>query len=478
MVDVFAGDATVENFVKGIRGNLLGLPSNFVVVECQICGGFPPPKDPEQLKHFNVEGIYDRLYGAATNNLVCASELSHPSNPDRNKPTLLKRDTFVDNSDARDTGFVYKVANMPSTPKTLDENYYKVNGKVVTAKLTIVDKTMLSIHLPGDGPNAEGKTIADFLKTYLPPNDEKICGIFGDTNITEKKSRKSRAEIVKEIVEALTVRYSGTWIVIMSDFKVSKTRFGFALANHQLKKSEPIVANAEGEADGTIFAFKIPDKFDVTTLNLAPNHTYCISGQDVVQSTDQSTKPIFTFNGPPGPTIPEPIFLDHSVLQFPASVVGLATGMELSAFTNIIVLNMGSIANSAEKNWATDNSIHSEAINAADKFIYDKAKEYYSLTYNGAPTEWSSYETITGSAMGGNIDKCIMTLNEGMSGDEYKQIVIAKLTELKTLFDSPASANGGKRRRKTTRKNRNKTSKYGGKKRRRSNKRKPKSMKV
>ncbi len=154
--------------------------------------------------------------------------------------------------------------------------------------------------------------------------------------------------------------------------------------------------------------------------------------------------------------------------------------MSLSSFTNIIVINAGSVTNSKDKNWATQNSIHSEAINDADKFLYEKATEYYSLTIDGEHTKWSTYENITGNEKGGNIDKCVMTLKEGKNGDEYKQTVINKLKELKTLFDStPPPPGGGKRRRKTMRKKRNKTNKSNnGKKRNRSNKRKPKSMKV
>jgi hypothetical protein len=503
MADVFAGGVKVEEFVSGGIRKLL---DGFVVRECQICGGFPPPIDETALARFNVDGIYARLYKAAETNLVCASELSHPTNSNRNdkgktsRPDLLQNATYVDNVAAMDTGFVYKTdSNLPDAmggEKEVDGVVSKYDkhtiGKIQNALLTIGDKTIVSVHLPGDGPKAETKSILQFLTSHLPPADGKICGIFGDTNITTSKTlgKLSRKDLIKEIAEALAAIYGGTWVVIMSDFEVLKMRFGFALPNHQLKKSEGDPKDGFFEADGTIFAYQMTEA-NAPIPTLKPNHSMCVSGGDLIMASKTDRLPIFSFatdvDGSVDATgmLVDDIFLDHSVLQFPASIVQGSTGMDLSKFKNIVALNMGSVVNSVEKDWNTKYAKFSADINATDKEIY----EYVTTAYTLSSGAWPAYVDIKGSEKSdpksSGLDMQLIVLNAGFTAEIVRTKIEELLGGLYTKMhsaDAAASAlerDGGKRRRKTMRKKRNKTNKSNsGKKRRRSNKRKPKSMKV
>uniref|UniRef100_A0A6C0JQK3 Uncharacterized protein n=1 Tax=viral metagenome TaxID=1070528 RepID=A0A6C0JQK3_9ZZZZ len=388
---------TVQDYVDVIRD----IDLEFINT-CAVAGGFNLPKQ-EVLKHLKIDSIFNRLFEIADNNLVFASEMGE-GKPEYNNVKFTQANNakirgleliHVPDSSAINDTCVLTSSMFIGEALGINSGKYTVEPGKGRYKLVPIDdhgNLIASIHLSGDGPagdkEKEPKTIANFIKSHLP-NDKNICMFCGDTNITTLKTpgEPSRQEIGKQIASALHKLNDNEWVVFMSDLKVDKMRSGFVLYNQQLKKSTyPEEGKDSSEADGTIFAIKISHQSAIDgILADIPSHYSCYTKDGTVKkSTVESIEPIYTFSGDnsldSNGQVIEKIFLDHSVLQLSADKCNtlLSPIILPTDIKNVIVLNMGSIANSGQKNWNTNNIDSYDEIVKADKALYDVLKVHES----------------------------------------------------------------------------------------------------
>jgi hypothetical protein len=363
---------------------------------CAVAGGFNLPEDPNVLQYLDIDSIFERLFKAAEGNIVFASEMGEKGKEnkgeaidvhnnkkfgDKNKMIRgLEPDTSVINDTCVISSIIGKIGGVEKKDK---------DGRYTLVKIEGTDKLIASIHLAGDGPKKEpeGKrTIKDFLHRQLP-NDENVCMFCGDTNITTEKTEGglSRLKIGKQIASALNSLNRGNWVVFMSDLKIDKMRSGFILYNQQLKKSTYKKVGVESaEADGTILAIKtsLEDEELTTICANTPSHYSCYTAcGSVKDSKSEDETPIYTFHDDVEKSlddnnqVKEKVFLDHSVLQLSTKMCNEIIGEGVLPVSekenNVIVLNLGSIANSGKKNWNTKNIKKYGKIVSADKALYE-----------------------------------------------------------------------------------------------------------
>jgi hypothetical protein len=366
-----------------------------------------------------------------------------------------------------DTGFVINQELPTSLSDSLSYNTVK-SGKSITSVLDFNGIKIASIHLPGDGPNGDGKSggpvsISTFLDNNLgslPANVNVVCG---DTNITVSKSSPS-VDREQQITEWFEKKSPGEWIVLMSGVKVGKHRRGFILRNQQLQKSVPESTN-DTEADGTIMAIKLGPNITkdsvfygmVSVLKTLNNSN---------DGNDESTENALMFKVPPEECLNdsgspvEKIWLDHSVLSIPMDTLCSLTGNTYNETypRNLIVVNMGSIVNAGNKNWNTKYLLYQSDINQADRDVYEIFRKYNHdeivRRYN-PDAKLPEYNAIDGK-----IIKNIL-INDSV---EMRKEIAMRVNDLKTKLDSKmGKMDGGnltkRRRSKFNRRiNRNKTS--------------------
>ena len=230
--------------------------------------------------------------------------------------------------------------------------------------------------------------------------------------------------------------FGGYWIVIMSNYRIDKIRKGFLLINQQINKSD-IEDNKKPEPDGTIIAIKLsnntgytvdpdsgaikeltnycndngydddqfernyrwhtsdessPDKRIVKNINgkikLGRNYN---PGKIMVFPETEYSNERFKNEYVPDPKnnpilkYPEPVFLDHSVVQIPSSLLNKLLKIDnISMFRSgnpfaedfmLFSLNMGSIVNSGKKNWNTKYIEYYKEIKDADRALYELVKK-------------------------------------------------------------------------------------------------------
>jgi len=460
-------DPRTSSIVDDIRN----IDVNFINT-CAVAGGFNLPTDPIALQYLKVNEIFDRLFKVAETNIVFASEMGSGKIADNNVKFGLGNNSKIrglelisDISDASVINDTCLVTSSDIKAALPDKGAYRMvpfdnSGNLIS-----------SIHLSGDGPIAEKgeKTIKEFIKRQLPDN-KKICIFCGDTNITTSKTfnKMQRGEIGKEIAEALYSLNGNDWIVFMSDLKVDKIRSGFVLYNQQLKKSTyKSEGDESAEADGTILAIKIPSTSDITALadivKSIPNHYSCYTKFGPVKlSTDQSVEPIYTFHGDKNSILDEngqvneKVFLDHSVLQLSSEICNrLMQGEQLPIdVRNVIVLNMGSIANSGKKNWNTDNIDNYSKIVQADKDLYNTLKSHYDKP---GVTPLPIFEQIVGSSFAKEkvIEKGVDEMQITLPEEEYNTMMaefVGVITALKKQIEKKGGGRKTIRRRKPRRK--------------------------
>jgi len=399
---------TVQDYVDVIRS----IDLEFINT-CAVAGGFNLPKQ-EVLQYLKIDRIFDRLFNIAENNLVFASEMgegkleyNNVKFSTENNAKIRGLEPIPDSSVINDTCVLTSSTDIGEA-LGLNSGKYTVEpgkGRYKLVPINTDGKLVASIHLSGDGPagdkEKEPKTIANFIKSHLP-NDQNICMFCGDTNITTLKTpgEPSREEIGKQIATALHELNGNDWLVFMSDLKVDKMRSGFVLYNQQLKKSTyPTEGKDSSEADGTIFAIKISNQSAIDGIVAdIPSHYSCYTkDRTVKKSTVESIEPIYTFSGDVKESLDsngqviDKIFLDHSVLQLSADKCNAVLSPIIlpTDIKNVIVLNMGSIANSGQKNWNTNNIDSYDEIVKADKALYDVLKEHSS--------ELPEFDKIVGS---------------------------------------------------------------------------------
>jgi len=407
---------------------------------CSVAGGFNLPSQ-DVLKYLKIDQIFERLFKAGNRNLVFASEMgeakkkvtiNRPFGQDEQK--LIRGLVGEGSSSIEDTCFITSSTSIGKATNPSSGPYKLVpvneNGDLVA-----------SIHLSGDGPigsKEETKTISAFIEKYLP-KDEKICMFCGDTNITEEKSGvSSREEIGQQIASALHQLNGKNWLVFMSDLKVDKMRSGFLLYNQQLKKSTYKKAGEKSEeADGTILAIRIPDNIESIDVTGIPDHYSCYTKTKTLKKSVERVEPvpIYTFSGPIGDSlnssgqVVDEVFLDHSVLQLSVEKCNSLMASEVLPrdIRNVIVLNMGSIANSGVKNWNTSNIDYYDKIVTADKKLYELIKEHV-----GGP----KFDEIVGSNFDkkNGIDKKTLTVDK----EKYDELIdksVDIIIELKLVIN-------------------------------------------
>jgi hypothetical protein len=457
---------TVQDYVDDIRS------INPVFINtCAVTGGFNLPEKEDVLKHLKIDSIFDRLFKIADNNLVFASEMgegelkyNNVKFSKDNNAKIRGLEPIPDSSVINDT-CVLTSSTYIGEALSVNSGKYTVEPGKGRYKLVPIDgngNLVASIHLSGDGPAGEKenepKTIENFIKSHLPA-DKNICIFCGDTNITTLKTpgNPSREEIGKQIAAALHELNSNDWVVFMSDLKVDKMRSGFVLYNQQLKKSTyPQEGKDSSEADGTIFAIKISNQLAIDDIVAdIPSHYSCYTKERTVKkSTVETIEPIYTFSGDVDHAlddegkVKEKVFLDHSVLQLSAdkcnqllSPLGLPTDIK-----NVIVLNMGSIANSGQKNWNTNNIDSYKKIVDADKELYDVLRKYASTI-----PELPEFDKIVGSKFlvehpeaAPGVDKVEITVSQV----EYANMMSEFTTIINSLKNAINPTIGGKRKTK------------------------------
>ena len=346
----------------------------------QVAGGFEIPNGIN-LENLLASNILKRLCSIAENNLVVISEMGNGSDYstsyDISFDDFNLKDHIPDISSSTgvdDTCFVVG-NNVEHLEKTGRTNIIGVDGI-----------NFASIHLSGDGPNGTGETIPTFIsnqliKSQVTPADN-ISVICGDTNITHDKCSKLGLrlnDIGKEIALGLDQYFGGSWIVVMSNYKVDKIRKGFLLINQQVKKSQTD-ASKNPEEDGSIIGIKVSDsngeRPDETFIQNLPQQYRCYTSTEVLAEGQQDlggvifnfTEPVLDENN----LYVNPIFLDHSVLQLSSKLLNILFHKNFKF--NLISLNMGSTINSGKKNWNTEFINFYTTIKEADKNLYDMLK--------------------------------------------------------------------------------------------------------
>jgi len=293
---------------------------------------------------------------------------------------------------------------------------------------------ILNIHLPGDGPNGSNMNIEKFVKTYfpsyLPPPETELTEnwkpdlteiphiIVGDSNITCSKCSKSgitnRDTLLKNFRDAIETLYpvnNFKWALVMNPTLIHKVRVGGFLLNHQIQKSDP---NVKAEEDGTFAAFR----YDITTDfkldvyitmqkkfgNYPPpfgeHYEVCLSSSlDIKRSTpvdvkfldfdtdistclNEKTQGYYKVQGTKVPRITysviDKLFIDHSIVQINSSLIELLYPTLYSnpiPWSNLVVLNGGSIINAGVKNWTVNETFNSEKmdkIKNIDRELFEK----------------------------------------------------------------------------------------------------------
>lgn len=222
------------------------------------------------------------------------------------------------------------------------------------------------------------------------------------------------------------------WFVVMSNIITGKLRSGFLLPNGQFKKSVPTnIKTADGrkgkpntddfEQDGTIIAFRSLQEFEdvcnkIAELNLNKNFTIysasdtnneCFGNTEAFGfDADEPTPPIvdaLSFMTEPEECIDESfsrpiedVFLDHSVVFVPISIINFAiNGADVGATPdsgNIIALNLGSMVNNKKKHWKPDLIPYLPLIYKLDEVLF----EYFKLIkmYNTSEENLNTLEHL------------------------------------------------------------------------------------
>jgi hypothetical protein len=455
--------STVTKTVQTYADDIRSIDPEFINT-CAVAGGFNLPKQ-EVLQYLKIDSIFERLFKIADNNLVFASEMgegkleyNNVKFSTENNAKIRGLEPIPDSSVINDTCVLTSSTDIGEA-LGLNSGKYIVEpgkGRYKLVPINTDGDLVASIHLSGDGPagdkEKDPKTIANFIKSHLP-DDKNICMFCGDTNITTLKTpgEPSREEIGKQIAGALHELNGNDWLVFMSDLKVDKMRSGFVLYNQQLKKSTyPEEGKDSSEADGTIFAIKISNTDAIgSIISDIPSHYSCYTKDGTVKkSTVESIEPIYTFSGvnsldSKGQVI-DKIFLDHSVLQLSADKCNaLLSPIALpSDIKNVIVLNMGSIANSGQKNWNTNN------IDSYDKIVEADKKLYEVLIEHKHESKLPEFDKIVGSKFlkehpeaEPGVDKVKITVSQ----DEYKDMMLEFEKIIKSLKSVIKPTVGGKR---------------------------------
>jgi hypothetical protein len=360
-----------------------------------------------------------------------------------------------------DTGFVIN-QKLPTILSTISHKP-ETSGKSITSVLNFNGIKIASIHLPGDGPNGDGKpdgpgpvSISKFLDDNLGTLPKDVNVVCGDTNITVSKSL-SGVKREEEITNWFQTKLGGKWIVLMSGVKVGKHRRGFILRNQQLPKSVPESTN-DTEADGTIMAIKLGSDIDINKDNVMSIVMSIVSGlKELNHSVDESSVDALTFEVPPEDCLykssgspVEKIWLDHSVLSIDMATLCVLTDKTYNTEypRNLIVVNMGSIVNAENKSWNTKYLLYQSEINQADRDVYEIVRKYN-------PEKLPEYNDIDGK---------IIKDTEINASDDMEKEIIARVALLTAKLDEEMMIKSGgnltkRRRSKLNRRlNRNKTS--------------------
>ena len=385
---------TLDKFILDVIAN----PQiNKFITSCQTTGGFKSPTHEKYLLRLKTGDILKRLYHISENAIVAISELGEgkdnktPIEPDTKSKIIPAYKSI------NDTCFMYpneiSIQGEPSI-KPYDLNKKDGNKKCNSYIITYNTKKIMSIHFAGDGPikimaELVNKPLVEniidgFLQSQLPDSIDDIDIICGDTNITEAKSNFNREAIIQSICDALNKKTNANWLVIMSECKVDKIRYGFLLPNQQFKKSAPD-SSAKPEADGTIMAIKIPNTVPkesiATFIGTLPTHYSAYCNGYYHTATTATTEPVLQFEQDVATCstmdglVIDKIFLDHSVIQLPASKINEIFGANTFDKYPLISLNMGSIVNSGNKNWNTDNIDKLPQIIALDTQLWELVKD-------------------------------------------------------------------------------------------------------
>jgi hypothetical protein len=365
-----------------LKNNELGkLSLDTKYKQFQVMGGFELPTDKIYLDRLKIENVLERLENMIGNNIIAVSELKLKDDEEKKNLTtnksIEKLKTLKVNAESfnsSDDGFLHR-----SSSGSGSGNNKLYNG-------------ILNIHFSGDGPK-NFLSITDFINkqitSSLTPEINIICG---DSNITlkklsdeQKKKIKTRQELVNEIANGLNEAFNLTdeaekFIVFMSNIKVGKLRKGFILLNQQSKKSVKNSENAENgeetEEDGTLIAIKKKYLLFDGLIEFIKTAKYYCSDNSLEGYTIPipEYKPALSFKndsynvlGPENRPI-EKVFLDHSVMYFPFNLI---KGLDSLIYSNLVVLNLGSMINADKKNWNTQYIDKIDQIKKGDKALFD-----------------------------------------------------------------------------------------------------------
>ena len=402
------------------------------VSKFQTTGGFAIKSlDKKTLSYIQVDNVYRRLGYLATNNIVAVSECVKDTDGVVNQNLISPNhpNLHMYGCDT-DTGFVIN-ADLSNISSTISHKTV-TSGKSEPSILNFNGIKIASIHLPGDGPNGDGKpdgpgplSIFDFLEANLGSLPTDVNVVCGDTNITVSKSL-SDVKREEEITEWFEKKLHGKWIVLMSGVKVGKHRRGFILRNQQLQKSVSESTN-DTEADGTIMAIKLGS-------DIAKDKVMSIVSalKELNHSVDESSVDALTFEVPsedclqPDGSPVEKIWLDHSVLSINMATLCVLTDKTYNTQypRNLIVVNMGSIVNANHKNWNTKYLLYQSEINQADRDVYEIVRKHNLSA--GLPEyddidgkEIKDTEIVDYNVMRNEIDVRIMSLTKDLDEKIY-----------------------------------------------------------
>ena len=474
---------------------------------CQPIGGFEVDFDLlAKDKNGTPEKIFERLKQISDHNLVAFSEggeLEYSEGTEMFDPMIkvgefkcgqnpfAVDDTgFVGDSNSIELNFSKGTLNNLSLHKG-DQSVFSNSKYLKSQGLNI-----LNVHLPSKGPGELYKpnvvkavveslapatinskdihyeSINQFLKTYLPSNEElQVIPdiIVGDTNITSSKcvtkniksDPTNRMDIIRHITRALNELYTQadySWGVLMNPITIEKKRsYGFLL-DQQINKSNLIEAPEE---DGTIIAFKylIQNK-DILKKEFFIEHSgqyweVCLGAidTDYISVTPNDSVKFLTFDSVPLQCLDEKfklkdrLFIDHAPVQFsfegmislkktlggassePASPVP-ASPVPASP-KNLIALNLGSIINS-KKMWNLDLIKIIKDIQVIDESLFDQVRNAIckdplnKLTLEKG-MELFKYDSFQGKDFGN------LLLTDNTIDDVAQAMNIAEL-EIKNLF--------------------------------------------
>ena len=407
-----------------------------------------------------------------------------------------------------DTGFVYKHFNEKDLDLTSG-----LSGQCPNSFLKYISSNglnILNLHLPSAGPikikeQKNDEQVQDSIVKFLDenlPSQEVFKGnlphvIIGDTNITiskcwgtdqsEDTEGNKRKNILRWIKNSMDMKYTHDghhWVIIMSPIKVEKTRGGGLLNNNQMYKSN--VGNKE--EDGTIIAIRCPVSNVMPELipELGSHYQICwgLNDEDYSSSVPQEVQ-FLTFDTAPSECLndrympQDKLFIDHPIVQISFKGINLLQGKLLedsenqekktasadspqvaNSWTNLVVLNLGSIINSGKKNWKISlmDGNKTETIREADINLFNSMVT--ALTQNGINSKMSEKEFNYTDFIGPEFGELLMSKTEPFLTNFAEALQTAH-TELESKLFRPTFSGGYKKRiYKTNKKYKRKSKKY------------------